>query len=63
MPRLLFVIDYPSTRGSSKTRIASGKSFTEHGDFFNAWRPDALRRRVRACLRRGLSCDPYGLPE
>ncbi len=62
VPQLLFVIDYP-TRGSSKTSIASGAGFTEHGDFFNAWRPDALRRRVRACLRRGLSCDPYGLPE
>jgi hypothetical protein len=62
VPQLLFVVDYP-TRGSSKMRVASGRSFTEHADFFNAWQPDALRRRVRSCLRRGHSCDPYGLPE
>ncbi len=62
VPELRFVIPYP-TRGLRSMRIASGKSFTVHGDFFNAWDRGALRRRVVRCLRRGIVCDANGLRE
>lgn len=59
VPALELRVVYP-TRGSSGMSLASGPSFTAHGDFIDAWSPADLGRRVRRCLRGAVRCDPSG---
>lgn len=47
-----------ATRGGNRIRLASGPSYTAHGDFFNAWRPEALSQLVRDCLNADVHCAP-----
>ena len=61
VPRLQFKIAFP-IRGGSGVTLASGRPFTLHGDFINAWDPKALKQRVDDCLRRAITCDTDGLP-
>jgi len=49
-------------RGGSGTTIASGNGWSAHADFFNAWNPDELTRRVEDCLHVRIKCGPDGLP-
>lgn len=62
VPALELRVTYP-TRGTAGMALASGPSYTAHGDFINAWSPADLNRRVRKCLRAATRCDPYGLRE
>lgn len=62
VPELELEVTYP-TRGSEGMRLASGRGYTAHGDFINAWEPRALARRIRDCLAPALECDPNGEPE
>jgi Domain of unknown function (DUF1996) len=61
VPRLQFKITFP-LRGGPRVTLASGKPFTLHGDFINAWDQRALKKRVDKCLRRSVKCDTDGLP-
>jgi hypothetical protein len=61
VPRLQFKITFP-LRGGPGITLASGKPFTLHGDFINAWDQQALAKRVDNCLRRSIKCDTDGLP-
>ncbi len=62
VPELKVKLTYP-TRGSPAMRLASGRGYTAHADFINAWEPRELARRIRDCLVPAIKCDPYGLPE
>ena len=62
VPELKLKLTYP-TRGSPSMRLASGRGYTAHGDFINAWEPRELARRIRDCLAPAVKCDPYGEPE
>jgi Domain of unknown function (DUF1996) len=62
VPELKLKLTYP-TRGSPAMRLASGRGYTAHGDFINAWEPRELARRIRDCLAPKIKCDPYGEPE
>lgn len=61
VPRLQYKITFP-LRGGPRVTLASGKPFTLHGDFINAWDQTALKKRVDKCLRRSIKCDMDGLP-
>ncbi|MGI8593155.1 MAG: DUF1996 domain-containing protein [Solirubrobacteraceae bacterium] len=62
VPELTLKLTYP-TRGSPAMRLASGRGYTAHGDFINAWEPRELARPIRDCLVPAITCDPYGEPE
>lgn len=45
-----------------RIKLSSGSRFTGHADFWNAWKPAALRRLVRTCVLAGRTCDSPPLP-
>lgn len=56
LPRLIFRIEYPVGTSTGRITLASGPSYTMHGDFWNTWKQPALERLVRSCLRRDVDC-------
>ena len=60
LPMLQFKIPYPVSGNMSKVHLASGKGFTFHYDFFNAWDPATQAALVKACINGGLQCDAMG---
>jgi hypothetical protein len=40
--------------------LASGRGYSWHYDFFNAWDPETLAALVKHCINGGLQCDPRG---
>lgn len=61
IPSVSFVISYkPLSANTSGITLASGTSFSMHGDFFNAWEPEALAARVRNCLDQAVKCNADG---
>lgn len=59
VPILQFKLRY-STNGEQGMYLSSGPGYTAHGDFFNAWEPEAMDHRVE-CLRKLMKCGPEGL--
>ena len=57
MPQLTVAIKYPISGPGHDLTLASGNVYSAHGDFLNAWDPDALRREVEHCLHRDVVCD------
>jgi Domain of unknown function (DUF1996) len=55
VPALAQIYRYP-TLGGEGFSLASGNEFSAHADFFNAWRPGALRRLVEGCLNALVHC-------
>jgi hypothetical protein len=55
VPTLGLDVSYP-IRSARGARLSSGGLHTVHADFFNAWRPAALRSLVRRCLHRAARC-------
>jgi hypothetical protein len=62
VPKLRQVLRYPVNGDPSRFRLASGGGYTMHGDFFNAWPPAELERRVRDCIRPIIKCGADGRP-
>jgi hypothetical protein len=60
IPSLSFVIDYPVHGSSAGFALASGMASSMHGDFMNAWQPQALAARVRNCVDQGVKCNSAG---
>jgi hypothetical protein len=58
VPQLQVNVFYPMHDGRG-VRLASGPIATAHADFFNAWRPKALARKVETVLNRGQACHPH----
>jgi hypothetical protein len=60
VPMLEFKIAFPVDGDMSQVRLASGRGFTWHYDFFNAWDEPTLAALVSHCVNGGLQCDPRG---
>jgi len=59
VPAVEQIYRYP-TRGGEGFTLASGSVFSAHADFFNAWKPPALRRLVDDCLNALVHCGQQG---
>ena len=57
IPQLQLNVTYPIHNGQG-VKLASGSVVTAHADFFNAWNPEALRKRVNRVLNGGRACHP-----
>jgi hypothetical protein len=55
VPAIAQIYRYPSFGGEGFT-LASGGEFSAHADFFNAWKPGALKRLVEGCLNALVHC-------
>jgi hypothetical protein len=62
VPKLRQVLRYPVNGDPARIRLASGRGFTMHGDFFNAWPVAEMERRVRDCIRPIIKCGVNGTP-
>jgi hypothetical protein len=62
VPKLRQVMRYPVNGNTAGFRLASGRGYTMHGDFFNAWPVDELARRVTDCIRPIVKCGANGRP-
>ncbi|MEV4636875.1 DUF1996 domain-containing protein [Actinoplanes sp. NPDC049548] len=62
VPKLRQVMRYPVNGSTAGFRLASGRGFTMHGDFFNAWPVDEMARRVNDCIRIIVKCGTNGRP-
>jgi Domain of unknown function (DUF1996) len=60
VPMLEFKIAFPVDGDMSQVRLASGRGYSWHYDFFNAWDPPTLAALVSHCINGGLQCDPRG---
>jgi hypothetical protein len=60
VPMLEFKIAFPVDGNMSQVRLASGRGYTWHYDFFNAWDEPTLAAMVSHCINGGLQCDPRG---
>lgn len=60
VPMLEFKIAFPVDGDTSRVRLASGRGYSWHYDFFNAWDEPTLAALVRHCINGGLQCDPRG---
>ncbi|MGH8968956.1 MAG: DUF1996 domain-containing protein [Actinomycetes bacterium] len=60
LPRTILRLEYPVGPDSSKVTLASGPSYTLHGDFWNTWDQAALKRLTDRCLNGNVNCgtDP-----
>jgi hypothetical protein len=62
VPKLRQVMRYPVNGNPANFRLASGRGYTMHGDFFNAWPVEELARRVNDCIRIIVKCGTDGRP-
>jgi hypothetical protein len=62
VPKLRQVMRYPISGNPANFRLASGRGFTMHGDFFNAWPVEEMSRRVTDCIRIKVKCGTNGRP-
>ncbi|MGH3658769.1 MAG: DUF1996 domain-containing protein, partial [Micromonosporaceae bacterium] len=56
LPRMIMRLEYPVGRSSSGITLASGPTYTIHGDFWNTWDQAALRELTNRCLNRNVNC-------
>lgn len=57
MPQLTLTVRYPISGAGHDLTLASGPTFTVHGDFFNAWDEKALTSQIDLCLHRSVVCS------
>ncbi|MEU4396775.1 DUF1996 domain-containing protein [Kribbella sp. NPDC023855] len=60
VPMLEFKIAFPADGDMSQIRLASGRGYSWHYDFFNAWDPPTLAALVSHCINGGLQCNSKG---
>jgi hypothetical protein len=60
LPMIEFKMAFPTSGDLSKVHLASGRGFSWHYDFFNAWDPTVLAPLVKHCINGGLQCNPKG---
>ena len=54
---------FPVDGDLSQVRLSSGRGYSFHYDFFNAWEPRTLAALVRHCINGGLQCNARGFDE
>ncbi|MEV0729880.1 DUF1996 domain-containing protein [Polymorphospora sp. NPDC050346] len=60
VPMIEFKMAFPVSGDMSQVRLSSGRGYSFHYDFFNAWEPPTLAALVNHCVRGGLQCDARG---
>ncbi|APU15882.1 MULTISPECIES: DUF1996 domain-containing protein [Actinoalloteichus] len=63
VPMLEYKIAFPVDGDLSDVRLASGRGYSWHYDFFNAWDPATLEALVTHCINGGLQCDTRGFDQ
>lgn len=64
VPMLEFKMAFPTGDGDTgKFRLASGRGYSFHYDFFNAWDPATLKAMVDHCIVGGFQCNARGYDE
>jgi hypothetical protein len=63
VPMIEFKIAFPVDGDMSGLEFSSGRGFSWHYDFFNAWEPETLEALVEHCINGGLQCDPRGFDQ
>ena len=57
IPQLTLTVTFPIWGTGHDLRLSSGSIYSAHGDFLNAWNPNALAREIDHCLRNNVMCD------
>ncbi len=60
VPMVEFKISWPVSGNLSDVSFSSGRGYSFHYDFFNAWDQDVLTALVQHCVNGGLQCNPRG---
>ncbi|GHG25708.1 DUF1996 domain-containing protein [Streptomyces filamentosus] len=60
LPMIEFKMAWPVNGDMSRVRLASGRGYSFHYDFFNAWEERTLKALVDHCINGGLQCDTRG---
>lgn len=60
VPMIEFKMAFPVDGDMSDVHLSSGRGYSFHYDFFNAWDEPTLSAMVEHCINGGLQCDPRG---
>lgn len=60
VPMVEFKMAFPVSGDMSQVRLSSGRGYSFHYDFYNAWDPPVLARMVTHCIVGGLQCNARG---
>ncbi|MEV4950139.1 DUF1996 domain-containing protein [Streptomyces sp. NPDC053755] len=60
LPMIEFKMAWPVNGDMSQVRLSSGRGYSFHYDFFNAWEERTLKALVDHCIVGGLQCDTRG---
>ncbi|WP_028049645.1 DUF1996 domain-containing protein [Cellulomonas sp. URHD0024] len=60
VPMLEFKLSWPVSGDMSGVAFSSGRGYSFHYDFFNAWDPAVLSALTQHCIDGGLQCTPKG---
>lgn len=60
VPMIEFKMAFPVSGDLSQVRLSSGRGYSFHYDFFNAWEAPTLAALVTHCVVGGLQCDARG---
>ena len=63
VPMLEFKMAFPASGDTSRVRLSSGRGYSFHYDFYNAWDPATLKALVNQCIVGGLQCNARGYDE
>ncbi len=63
LPMIEFKMSFPVSGDMSGVRLSSGRGFSFHYDFFNAWDPATQAALVNHCVVGGLQCDARGFDQ
>ncbi|GGK84474.1 DUF1996 domain-containing protein [Mangrovihabitans endophyticus] len=63
VPMIEFKMAFPVSGNMSNVHLASGRGYSFHYDFFNAWDAPTLNALVTHCIDGGLQCDPRGFDQ
>jgi len=60
VPMIEVKLSWPVDGNLSDVAFSSGRGYSFHYDFFNAWDPPVLKALVEHCINGGLQCNPRG---
>ena len=60
VPMIEFKVSWPVDGDLSDVSLSSGRGYSFHYDFFNAWDAPVLKALVEHCINGGLQCTPRG---
>jgi hypothetical protein len=63
VPMIEFKMAFPVSGDMSQVRLSSGRGYSFHYDFFNAWDVPTLAALSNHCINGGLQCDPRGFDQ